>query len=377
MPVSNADIEEVKKEIEKSEKALCGLYTDLGSVACNYHQAINCTQSNGVFADICDVSERRDEIVDRMDEIKGVVNTLTEKDRSLEQTSDSIRKMDERLDTLIDSLGAVATEMYSAGFLPSEFEAYMKPFIEYEKNLKDIEDKLDSSRNSSWRGQGSLPYRILERKLERYRSSINSIFSECGKRLYNSNALGRLPGERATEISSEIFEIKEKRKNYRKKIGDAKTSITRAQESLKGMGVSAAGEEKVTLRDLEERLRGVNQELDGLYEKYGRIISPEMDRWLDDMAPEELKKACRHIKNEQKVIRQQNIKVKYLELEQQIEANTLHKSQFEAQVAQMEKQKALIEKQIVELQSKSEIEQRKIADLRQQQVELNIEFRSL
>lgn len=368
MSVTNAEIDKLRKEAEKAEKALCSLYADLGAVACTYHKAINVTDSNGVYSDICDVTDERDSVEERINEIKGAVNALSEKDRHLELTNRSMSRIDERLETLISSLGAVATEMYSAGVLPEEFVRYMKPYIEYEKRLKDLEEKAKEDK-------GNLFSSLKKKKVERHRGSLNSVFSECGKRLYNSSALGQLPGERAEEICKEIFEIKEQKKDFRKNIGETRTDISKTQESLKSMGV--LGEEKVTLRDLEERLEGIERELDKLYEQYGRIITPTMEEWLDSLAPEDLKKACNHVTNEIKHIKQQNLNIQYLEIEQQVEGHSSHKAEFDAQISQLESQKALIDRQIAELKSKSDIESRAISDLKQQQVDISIEFRTL
>ncbi len=372
MSVSNAEIEKLRKDVEKSEKALCDLYADLGAVACTYHRAINCTDSNGTYADICEVTEERDAIAERINQIRRAVDAINKKDLHLQQTSRTINRMEERLSTLISSLGAVATEMYSAGVLPHEFERYMKPYIEYEKRLKDLEERINENKNSK---VGELFSSLRKKKVQKYRASLDSVFTECGKRLYNSSALGNMPGDRAKGICKEILEIKEQKKNYRKTIGDTRTDISRTQESLKTMGV--LGEEKITLRDLEGRLESVEKDLSKLYEDYGRIITPTMDEWLDNMAPEDLKKACNHVLNEMRHIRQQNLNIQFLEFEQQVELHTSRKEDFEAQVLQLESQKALMDKQIAELQSKVGIESRAVSDLKQRQLEISIEYRTL
>ncbi len=372
MSVSSAEIDKLRKEAEKSKKALCDLYADLGAVACTYHRAINCTDSNGTYSDICEVAEERDAIAERISQIKGAVSAINEKDKSLQQTSRTINRMDERLNTLISSLGAVATEMYSAGFLPQEFERYMKPYIEYEKRLRDLESKVEADKESKI---GNLVSTLRKKKAEKYRQSLDSVFAECGKRLYNSTALGHIPGVRAEEICKEILEIKEQKKNYRKSLGDTKSDISKTQESLKVMGV--LGEEKITLRDLEGRLENVDRELSTLYEDYGRIISPTMDEWLDSSAPEDLKNACNHVLNGMRNIKQQELNIQFLELEQQVELHTSRKEDFDAQVLQLESQKSLIDRQIAELKSKSSIESRAVSDLKQRQVDISIEYRTL
>ena len=112
-----------------------------------------------------------------------------------------------------------------------------KPMREYEAKLNELEEKYQKCRTKGPAFMAS----VYEKKIQRAREDIDSVFAETGKRIYNSGDFREVPGQRAKAILDEMEQIRFERKNYKNDILDHKNMIDEAQGSLVSMG--AYGEE--------------------------------------------------------------------------------------------------------------------------------------
>ena len=58
----NFEIDSLKQEISRTDSTLNTLYCNLGRIACTYHRAIDCPESNVVFEEICSLVQLKEEL---------------------------------------------------------------------------------------------------------------------------------------------------------------------------------------------------------------------------------------------------------------------------------------------------------------------------
>ncbi len=365
MSTINAEIDNQKREIERSRSELMGLYQELGEVAVSWHQAINYAPSQDAYDRVVSVETEKSDIEGRINALKTAVSEVSAGDQKIEQTKITMKELDQRYSVLISSLGAVAIEIDSAGKLPQRLKKCLEPMREYEKKLDELYKKSEKAKE----GGPKLLATIYDKRMERMKLSLDDVFTETGKRIYNSGDFREVPGQRAKGILDEMEAIRFAKKNYKNDILDHKNMIDEAQGSLKVLG--AYGEENRKLREMQSTQNTLVDKLSDRYCEYGQILSEGIPLWMDEQAPDELKRCCGKIVRQMKTIAQQNLNLEHLMAEKDIEIHNQLLSQLSEQMNHLNSQIQAIENQKSELQQKVDAELKSISDLRMKQNELS------
>ena len=359
MPGISIDIDNLKREIRKTEEALNNFYFDLGLEGCSYHRAIDCPESNGVFQLLCSCKSQYDEVNQYIDGIRSALNQIDNADREINKNKLSIKEADERKSTLIASLGAVACELASQGKLPKSLEKCLEGARTFDAELQ----KRIAKRDSMDASKPSFLISIAERRVEAMKNNINSIFYETGKKLLTSENFKELQNERVQAITDELELLKAKGRNYRSIVKDSEDSKEVVRNSLK--------DDNKTLREMLSRREEIKTHLDSYYTQYGEIIASDMDRWLDSGTPKQIVDICSHIRVEKKRLSKQNLNLDYLLAQKDIELSESHKEQLNVQLRHLLEQKTSVEKQIQEVQNKITSIEQNVENLRLRQTQVS------
>ena len=364
MSVLASEIDILKRDIERSHTELSEMYRELGEVACAWHKAINYEPSQESYEKLMEVSSERDDMESRIETLKTAVSEMSAGDQRIEQTKISMKELDKRYSVLISSLGAVAIEIDLAGKLPQRLSKCLEPMRNYEAKLRELESKYERYSASGPKLMAS----VYEKKIEKFRAGLDSVFAETGKRIYNSGNFREVPGQRAKAILDEMEQIRFAKKNYKNDILDHKSMIDEAHDSLMSLGVY--GEENRKLREMQSRLNVILDKLSDRYTEYGQVLAEGIPYWMDDQAPEELKRCCTMIIRQTSKIAQQNLNMDHLMMEKDIEVHNLQLSRLSEQMNHLNSQIQAIENQKSELQQKVDAELKAISDLRMKQSEI-------
>jgi len=357
----NLEIDNQKRDIERSRTELSQMYLELGEVAAPWHDAIGYAPSQEAFAKLVALSSEKDEIDRNIDALKTAVSEMSAGDRRIEQTKHSMKELDNRLSVLISSLGAVAIEADSAGKLPQRLRKFLEPMREYEARMADLKEKYEKYRTKG----PALMAGLYEMKIQKARGEVDAVFSETGRRIYNSGDFREVPGPRAEAILDEMEQIRAARKNFKNDILDHRNMIDEAHGSLVSMG--AYGEENRKLRELQARAKSVADKLSDVYTEYGQRLSEGIPCWMDDQAPDELKGYCGRIIRQTERIAQQNLNLDQLVIEKDIGIHNLQLSRYSEQMNHLNSQIQAIENQKAELQQKVDAELKAISELKMRQ----------
>ncbi len=360
-----AEIDNQKRELERSRSELMRMYQELGEVAVSWHQAINYEPSQEAYEHLISVSDEKADVENRINALKTAVSEVSAGDEKIEQTKLTMKELDKRYSVLISSLGAVAIEIDSAGKLPQRLRKCLEPMREYEKKLDELYLKSEKFRESG----PKLMATLYEKKMEKLKLTLDDVFTETGKRIYNSGDFREVPGQRAKGILDEMEEIRFAKKNYKNDILDHKNMIDSAQGSLKVLG--AYGEENRKLRELQNTYNTLSDKLSDRCCEYGQVLSEGIPLWMDDQAPEELKRCCNQIVRQMKTMAQQSLNLEHLKAEKEVEIHNQLLSQLSDQMNHLNSQIQAIENQKAELQQKVDAELKSISDLRMRQNDIS------
>lgn len=330
-------IDSLKHEIDRTDTALSALYCNLGSIACTYHRAIDCPESNAVYDEICSLFDLREEV----DAQIAIVREQTDEKNRNRQTAVELRK---HYDLMLSSLGAVAAEALVADKLPPELTDRMEEVVRYNTAMSGLEKKME---------KGGLMNSFHQRAAERLSKTLHTVFHNTGKRLYEEGASVAVPGERARAIYRKLDELSEQLESAQRRAGE-----------------EVSGDESL-LVDLVSRSKELTSQIDEKYTEYGRIISPSIDDWLDADAPAELRNACMKLRLEQRRRERQNLNMSYYDAEKEIGVHQAKLDQLDNQMKILIQQKSSIERQLAEYARKKEAEQDIIDSLRRNQDELS------
>jgi len=365
MPGVTAEIESLKREIERSRTELNRMYLELGEAACPWHQAIAYKPSEEIFAKLSEVADEKHEIEAKIDALKTAVSEMSAGDKKIEQTKLSLKELDRRYTVLISSLGAVAIEIDSAGNLPQRLKKCLEPMREYEAKLNDLEAKLKKYEKNGPKFMAAL----TEKSINSHKKGLDDVFMETGKRIYNTGDFREVPGERAKAILTEMEQIRFAKKNYKNDILDHKSMIDEAQGSLMSLGVY--GEENRKLREMQAKRNQIADRLSDMCTEYGRILAEGIPYWMDNQAPDELKKCCNQIIAQTKRIAKSNLNLEHLMMEKDIEIHNMQLSQLSEQMNHLNSQIQAIENQKAELQGRLDAELKAVSDLKMKQNEIS------
>ena len=364
MPALASEIDNLKRDMVRSRTELSQMYLELGEVACAWHKAINYAPSQEAYDRLSEVASQKDELETKIETLKTAVSEMSAGDRSIEQTKISMKELDRRYSVLISSLGAVAIEIDSAGKLPQRLSKCLEPMREYESRLRELESRYEKYASSGPKLMASM----YEKRIEKFKAGVDSVFAETGKRIYNSGNFREVPGQRAKAILDEMEQIRFAKKNYKNEILDHKSMIDEAQGSLMSLGVY--GEENRKLREMQSNLNAIIDKLSDRYTEYGQILAEGIPYWMDDQAPEELKRCCNMIVRQTSKVAQQNLNLDHLMMEKDIDIHNLQLSRLSEQMNHLNSQIQAIENQKAELQQKVDAELKAISDLRLKQSEI-------
>ena len=360
MPGLNSEIEVLSKEIEKSQAVLTDLHKQLGSVAAQWHDSINYAPSQTAYEELCAVVSQKDEIDAKINTLKKAMDNMSSGGEQMEKTKVSMRNLDSRYEVLISMLGAVAIEIDAAGKLPSRLQRYLTPMRDYEKKVAELEDKIKKYGSDS-RFMGP----FYTARLNNLKKTLETVFTQTGKKLYNSGNFREIPGERAAEILAEMEDIRFMKRNYKSNLKDQKSMVDEAQGSLVSMGVY--GEEGRKLKALQAEERRIMSALIEKFTEYGKILAEGMDYWLDKEAPQDLLQCCMQIDSQERLIVKQKLELEHLVMQQDIEIHEMKLSQLSEQMNHLNSQIMAIENQKSELQQKVDAELKAISDLKMKQ----------
>ena len=358
-----ADIEVLRKEMDKSQAELSGMYLELGEVAAKWHDAIDYAPSQESYERLCDVVAQKDDVDGRIQTLRHAVDEMSSGGEQMARTKSSMKALDERLDTLISMLGAVAVEVEAAGKLPQRLSRCLEPMHDYERKVKECEDRIAKAGSNS-----RLVGAIYERKLRRLKKGLDGVFAQTGAKLYKSGDFRELPGDHAKEILDEMEHIRMLKRSCKNTLADQKSVVDGAQDSLMSMGVY--GEEGRSLKALQTQERQIMAVLEERFTEYGRVLSDGMQYWLDEDAPDDLMQCCSRIVNQENAISRQGVVMDHLLMERDIEIHNMKLSQLSDQMNHLNGQIQAIENQKRELQQKVDAELKAVSDLRMKQSRL-------
>ncbi len=357
----NLEIDNQKRDIERSRTELSQMYLELGEVAASWHDAINYAPSGEAYAKLVAIASEKEDVDRRIDALKTAVSEMSAGDRRIEQTKLSMKELDKRFSVLISSLGAVAIEADSAGKLPQRLAKCLQPMRDYEHLLADLNAKYEKYRTKG----PAIMAGVYAKKIEKARGEVDAVFGETGRRIYNSGDFREVPGHRAKAILDEMEEIRAARKSYKNDIRDHRNMIDEAHGSLVSMG--AYGEENRRLRELQSTSVSLADKLSEVYTEYGEKLSEGIPYWMDDQAPDELKSCCTRIIRQTEKIALQNLNLDHLVIEKDIGIHNLQLSRYSEQMNHLNSQIQAIENQKAELQQKVDAELKAISELKMRQ----------
>lgn len=360
-----SEIENLRKDLERSRMELRRMHLELGEAAFSWHDAIGYEPSQEAFSRLIETAQKKANVQNDIDKLKTALDNMSSSDKRIEQTKVSMKELDERYNVLISSLGAVATEIDSQGKLPSRLEKCLEPMHEYEKHVKDLEERHQKCLAENKNFAAS----VYERRLRRYTRKLNDVFTQTGRRIYNSGDFREVPGQRAKGILDEMEQIRFMKRNYKNDILDNKNVIDEAQGSLRTLG--AYGEENRKLRELQGLYDSLTDQLSERCTEYGSILADGMQVWMDEQAPEVLMKCCSQIIKQENRITQQALSLEHVMMERDIEIHNLQSTQLAEQMNHLNSQIQAIEKQKSELQARLDAELKAISDLKMRQNELS------
>lgn len=361
----NAEIDSLKRDIERSRSELSQMYSELGEAASMWHRAINYEPSQEAYEKLQSVIQEKNDIEGKLNVLKNAINEVSASDRHIEETRLSLKELDRRYAVLISSLGAVAIETDSAGRLPHRLVRYLEPMRDYEKNLEKCYAKAEKFEKSGPKFMAS----VYKKKMEKMKGSLDSIFMETGRRIYNSGNFRDVPGQRAKTILDEMEAIRFAKKNYKNDILDHKSLIDEAHGSLDSLG--ATGDENRKLRELQNTWDLISDRLTDRFTEYGQILAEGIPYWMYEGTPEELKRCCTVIIRQTKRIAQQNLNLEHLMMEKNIEIHNMQLSQLSEQMNHLNAQIQAIENQKSELQQRLNVELKSVSELRMKQNEIS------
>ncbi|MBO4409576.1 MAG: hypothetical protein J5775_02375 [Spirochaetales bacterium] len=361
----NAEIENQRQAIERSRTELSRLYLELGEVACAWHEAINYGPSQEAFEKLVALQQEKAEVEGRIETLKTAVSEVSAGGRQIEQTKVTMKELDKRYAVLISSLGAVAIENDSAGKLPQRLKKCLEPMREYEKKLDSYYAKYEKYKAA---GPGFMAS-LYEKKMENLKETLDDVFTETGRKIYESGNFREVPGQRAKAILDEMEQIRFAKKNYKNDILDHKSMIDEAQGSLVSIG--ALGEENRKLRELQGKYNAIEDRLSDRYTEYGQILAQGIPYWMDNQAPDELKRCCNRIIVQTKEIARGNLNLENLMMEKDIEIHNLQLAQLSEQMNHLNSQILAIENQKSELQQRLDTELKSISELKMKQNEIS------
>ena len=356
----NTEIEALSKEIEKAQTDLTDLHRQLGNAAAPWHANINYAPSQTAFEELCALVSQKDQVDDKINTLQNALKSMSAGGEQMEKTKISMRNLDARFEVLKAMLGAVAIEAQSAGKLPARLDRFLSPMRDYEKKVSDLETKIEKLGPES---RFLKPF--YEKRLESLKKSLDSVFAQTGKKLYDSGDFREVPGERAQEILAEMEDIRLMKRNYKSTLKDQESIVDQAQGSLVSMG--AYGEEGRKLRALQSEENHIMNKLVEKFIQYGRILAEGMEYWYDNNAPEELKACCSQIYNQEAYIEKKKNELEHLVMQQDIEIHEMKLSQLSEQMNHLNSQIMAIENQKAELQQKVDVELKAISDLKMKQ----------
>lgn len=358
-----SEIEVLRKEIEKSQNDLSVLHMELGEVAAKWHDAINYSPCQNQYEKLCEVVSQKDEIDSKINALQTAMDKMSSGGEQMARTKSSMRDLDEKFETLISMLGAVAVEIEASGRLPARLSKCLEPMREYERKVQDCEDHIAKAGSES-RIIGPL----YNKKLERLKKSLDSVFYQVGHKLYKSGNFRDLPGDHAKDILSQMEQIRFLKRNYKNTLLDQKSIVDGAQDSLMNMG--AYGEESRKLKALQSQEKQIMQVLEQRFTDYGEVLSDGMQFWLDKDAPEELMQCCSRIIEKENSMERQALIMQHLLMERDIEIHNMQLSQLAEQMNHLNTQALAIENQKKELQQKVDAQLKAISELKMKQNKL-------
>lgn len=359
-----AEIDNLKRDLERSRTELSRMYLELGETAANWHHAIAYAPSQESYERLSAVAQQKAEIDAKIAALKAAMDDMSISDRKIEQTKISMKELDSRYSVLISSLGAVAIEIDSQGKLPQRLLKCLEPMREHEKRLEAFTQKRDKYAATGSKMMAS----FYDNRIKGLMANLDEVFADTGRRIYNSGDFREVPGQRAKGILDEMEQIRFMKKNYKNDILDNRNAIDEAQGSLRTMG--AFGEENRRLRELQSQQDQIADRLSDRYTEYGNILADGMQYWIDGEAPEELQKCCTQIIRQEKRIAQQNLNLEHCMMERDIEIHNMQLSMLSEQMNHLNSQIQSIENQKAELQLKLDAELKAVSDLRMRQSEL-------
>ena len=356
----NTEIEALSKEIEKAQTNLTDLHRQLGNTAAPWQNSINYAPTQEVFEELCTLVSQKDQVDDKINTLQNAIKNMSAGGEQVEKTKISMRNLDARFEVLKAMLGAVAIETQAAGKLPPRLDRFLSPMRDYEKKVSDLEAKIEKTGPES---RFLKPF--YEKRLEILKKSLDSVFAQTGKKLYDSGDFREVPGERAQEILAEMEDIRLMKRNYKSTLKDQESIVDQAQGSLMSMG--AYGEEGRKLRALQTEENQIMNKLVEKFTQYGKILSDGMEYWYDSNAPDELKECCSQICNQEIYIEKKKNELEHLMMQQDIEIHEMKLSQLSDQMNHLNSQIMAIENQKSELQQKVDAELKAISDLKMKQ----------
>lgn len=363
-----AEIEVLRKEMDRSQVELSNMHLDLGEVAARWHDAINYAPSQEAYEKLCEVVSQKDDIDGRIEALQNAVNEMSAGGEQMARTKSSMKDLDARLDTLISMLGAVAIEVEASGRLPQRLARCLEPMREYERKVKECEDKIAKAGPDSKMAGSKIIGAIYVRKLEKLKKNLDSVFAQTGMKLYKSGDFREIPGDHAKEILDEMEHIRLMKRSFKNTLLDQKSIVDGAQDSLMSMG--AYGEEGRRLKALQSQEKQIMAVLGERFTEYGKVLSDGMQYWLDKDAPDELMQCCSRIMDQENAIAHQGLVMEHLLMERDIEIHNMKLSQLSEQMNHLNGQIQAIENQKRELQQKVDAELKAVSDLRMKQNKL-------
>lgn len=333
----NFEIDSLKQEISRTDSTLNTLYCNLGRIACNYHRAIDCPESNTVFDEICSLVQLKEELESEIENVRRRVDLKNRSDIEL-------RDINKQMELSLAALGAVAAEVLYAGNLPGELLPCMKGVETYNATLDSYYQKKQ---------KGGLFSAFYQRAEDHLKGTLQTVFLNAGKLLYEERQKAKVPGARASELYEKL-DVFSERLGKTGELAPAASEVENADRVLK---------------DLSSRNTELANQINEKYTEYGRIVSATIDEWLDEDAPMELKNACTRLRQELRRRERQNLNLNFYDAQKQINVHKASYDQYSSQVSMLEQQKATIEKQIAELSKKMLKEQEEIDKLRGHQEE--------
>ena len=101
MPNITADIESLKRDIERAHMELLQMYQELGEVSFAWHDAIGYEPSREPYGKLLELVQEKDDVDRRIEALKTAVSEMSAGGRGIEQTRLSMKDLDNRFSILI------------------------------------------------------------------------------------------------------------------------------------------------------------------------------------------------------------------------------------------------------------------------------------